>query len=98
MLITLYFRFQKNATLNEITLKNLTLDAAGAFRCEVSAERPSYRTLYGGGNLSIIGKTNFEAKRDPFPEILYNDRLKLGQVWGKPVKGNVPCDNRTMYY
>jgi hypothetical protein len=78
------FCFQKNASLNEITLRNLTLAAAGAFRCEVSAERPSYRTLYGGGNLSIIGKPNFSAKRDPVSRILKPFGQKLGQVRGKP--------------
>jgi len=48
--------FQPNSTMNKITLTNLTLQAGGNYKCEVSAERPSYRTLFQDGNLTIVGK------------------------------------------
>ena len=61
----LFYVLQKNATLNEITIKNLTLNATGYIKCEISAEKPSYRTLYGGGNLTVVGKNIFPSVNTP---------------------------------
>ena len=40
---------------NQVTLKNMNLDSAGQFRCEISAEAPLFNTVSQSRPLSVIG-------------------------------------------
>ena len=40
---------------NRVTLKDMDLDSAGQFRCEISAEAPLFNTVSQSRPLSIIG-------------------------------------------
>jgi len=41
----LFYIFQKTqSSKQQVVLTNLSLDSAGAYKCEVSAEAPSFRT------------------------------------------------------
>ena len=40
---------------NQVILKNMNLDSAGQFRCEISAEAPLFNTVSQSRPLSVIG-------------------------------------------
>ena len=51
------FFFQKNrSTRTHVTLSNLTLDSGGTYKCEVSAEAPSFRTKSAFQDMVVVVK------------------------------------------
>ena len=48
-----------NSNQNQVTLKNMNLDSAGQFRCEISAEAPLFNTVSQSRPLSVIGKSSY---------------------------------------
>ncbi|OXA46351.1 Contactin-4 [Folsomia candida] len=40
--------------LNHVMLRNISLQSGGSYKCEVSADRPSFRTLQGTGDMIVI--------------------------------------------
>ncbi|KDR20029.1 hypothetical protein L798_05264, partial [Zootermopsis nevadensis] len=39
----------------EVLLKNVNLKASGIYRCEVSAEAPSFTSVHGEGRMEVVG-------------------------------------------
>lgn len=58
----MYFLFQasdytlKNANRVVFKMKNLRLSSGGTYKCEISADAPTFKTLSKESNLSVIGK------------------------------------------
>lgn len=48
-----YYTCNQNSC--RIVLENITADAGGRYRCEVSGDAPSFRLTYEVANMSIIG-------------------------------------------
>lgn len=53
----------KASDLNRVTLRNITLSTGGTYKCEVSADRPSFRTLSQQGDMFIVGKQWFRTTK-----------------------------------
>ena len=48
---------QKNKSgMNRVMLNNITLYTSGLYKCEVSADRPSFRTLSKEAKMMVVGK------------------------------------------
>lgn len=45
-----------------VTLKNLDLRSTGLYKCEVSAERPSFASVSGYGRMTVIRKSFYNIK------------------------------------
>ncbi|KAL1399678.1 hypothetical protein pipiens_008010, partial [Culex pipiens pipiens] len=43
-----------NSTENQIVLNNVTLASTGKYRCEVSAEAPSFQTVSSHGDMVVV--------------------------------------------
>ncbi|CAL8097301.1 unnamed protein product [Orchesella dallaii] len=71
------------STLNSVILKNVTLKTSGTYKCEVSADVPSFRTLSKQGDIIVIAppKSN--------PRIVgFHSVVSLGDT----LRGNCTCD------
>jgi hypothetical protein len=49
-----------NASLNQVTIKSITLNASGIYRCEILADK-SFQALFKEGNFTVIGKRAFRS-------------------------------------
>lgn len=45
-----------NSNDKKVSLKNVSLMMRGIYRCEVSAEAPSFSTVYGEARMEVIGE------------------------------------------
>lgn len=48
-----------NSTDNVVVLKSVNLSSTGRYRCEVSAEAPSFETVSDHGDMIVVGKFSF---------------------------------------
>ena len=46
-----------NSDLNRLVLKNITLKTGGTYKCEVSADRPTFKTSGKESDMIVIGKS-----------------------------------------
>ncbi|XP_055614082.1 uncharacterized protein LOC129760466, partial [Uranotaenia lowii] len=46
--------YLQNSTANRIVLNNVTLATSGRYRCEVSAEAPSFQTVSSHGDMVVV--------------------------------------------
>lgn len=44
---------------NRLVLRSITAETAGRFRCEVSAEAPSFETVSGHADMSVVRKCHY---------------------------------------
>jgi hypothetical protein len=52
----LYSRQLQNSTDNQVVLDNVSLSSTGRYRCEVSAEAPSFQTVSDHGDMIVVGE------------------------------------------
>lgn len=45
-----------NSTDNQVILENVNLQSTGRYRCEVSAEAPSFQTVSDHGDMIVVGE------------------------------------------
>lgn len=45
-----------NSTESQVVLKSVNLSSTGRYRCEVSAEAPSFQTVSDHGDMTVVGK------------------------------------------
>lgn len=45
-----------NSTDNVVVLKSVNLSSTGRYRCEVSAEAPSFETVSDHGDMIVVGE------------------------------------------
>jgi hypothetical protein len=45
-----------NSTENQVVLKSVNLSSTGRYRCEVSAEAPSFQTVSDHGDMTVVGE------------------------------------------
>ena len=43
--------------VGHVTLSKVQLSASGTYRCEVITEAPTFVTMFGEGNMTVIGET-----------------------------------------
>ncbi|PSN50513.1 hypothetical protein C0J52_14368 [Blattella germanica] len=56
----LWFLFQiHNSTASQVVLKTVNLSSTGRYRCEVSAEAPSFQTVSDHGDMTVVGEYHF---------------------------------------
>lgn len=48
-----------NSTENQVVLKSVNLSSTGRYRCEVSAEAPSFQTVSDHGDMVVVGKPKY---------------------------------------
>jgi hypothetical protein len=48
----------QNSTENQVILDNVNLSSTGRYRCEVSAEAPSFQTVSDHGDMIVVGTLN----------------------------------------
>lgn len=48
-----------NSTDNAVVLKSVNLSSTGRYRCEVSAEAPSFQTVSDHGDMIVVGEYHF---------------------------------------
>jgi len=83
-----------------VLLKNITADAGGTYKCEVSTEAPSFDTDYKQANLTIVGESgaewdssSFAFSNPPLPDGEYARRTQPvvsslpGQKWARNCAG-----------
>jgi hypothetical protein len=46
-----------NSTESQVVLKSVNLSSTGRYRCEVSAEAPSFQTVSDHGDMTVVGKS-----------------------------------------
>ena len=46
---------------NRLVLRSITAETAGRFRCEVSAEAPSFETVSGHADMTVVRKCHYFA-------------------------------------
>ncbi|XP_065093322.1 uncharacterized protein LOC135713992 [Ochlerotatus camptorhynchus] len=51
-----------NSTANQIVLNNVTLASSGRYRCEVSAEAPSFQTVSSHGDMVVVALPDTDPK------------------------------------
>lgn len=51
-----------NSTANQIALNNVTLASSGRYRCEVSAEAPSFQTVSSHGDMVVVALPDTDPK------------------------------------
>uniref|UniRef100_A0A1B0DBD1 Uncharacterized protein n=1 Tax=Phlebotomus papatasi TaxID=29031 RepID=A0A1B0DBD1_PHLPP len=51
-----------NSTDTLVVLQSVNLSASGRYRCEVSAEAPSFQTVSDHGDMIVVGKFSFDTK------------------------------------
>lgn len=44
---------------NRLVLRSITAETAGRFRCEVSAEAPSFETVSGHADMTVVSKYHY---------------------------------------
>ena len=59
--MTYYFRpgvkvDKPNSNERKVTLKSLTIESTGRYRCEVSTEAPSFATVSSYNDMYVVGK------------------------------------------
>lgn len=47
-----------NSTESQVVLKSVNLSSTGRYRCEVSAEAPSFQTVSDHGDMTVVGELN----------------------------------------
>jgi hypothetical protein len=65
VVVLIYFAFiisymqldESNA--NRLVLRSITAETAGRFRCEVSAEAPSFETVSGHADMTVVRKCRY---------------------------------------
>ncbi|PSN45910.1 hypothetical protein C0J52_24208 [Blattella germanica] len=45
-----------NSTESQVVLKSVNLSSTGRYRCEVSAEAPSFQTVSDHGDMTVVGE------------------------------------------
>ena len=48
-----------NSTESQVVLKSVNLSSTGRYRCEVSAEAPSFQTVSDHGDMTVVGKSKY---------------------------------------
>jgi hypothetical protein len=48
-----------NSTDSQVVLKSVNLSSTGRYRCEVSAEAPSFQTVSDHGDMVVVGKSKY---------------------------------------
>ena len=48
-----------NSTDSQVVLKSVNLSSTGRYRCEVSAEAPSFQTVSDHGDMTVVGKSKY---------------------------------------
>lgn len=56
------------SSMGTIHIQNISHGAAGLFRCEVSAEAPAFKTVYGERELRVVSEYYFISKS----ELIFN--------------------------
>jgi len=46
-----------NSTDSQVVLNSVNLSSTGRYRCEVSAEAPSFQTVSDHGDMTVVGKS-----------------------------------------
>lgn len=49
-----------NSTDTQVVLDNVSLASTGRYRCEVSAEAPSFQTVSDHGDMVVVGELTVE--------------------------------------
>jgi len=45
-----------HCNIQKITLRNLTLQTSGIYRCEVSTDGPKFEMVFKSANMNVLGK------------------------------------------
>ena len=80
--MTYYFRpgvkvDKPNSNERKVTLKSLTIESTGRYRCEVSTEAPSFATVSSYNDMYVVGKFEKIYCRTPLLSLWYHiQRIK----------------------
>ena len=74
--MTYYFRpgvkvDKPNSNERKVTLKSLTIESTGRYRCEVSTEAPSFATVSSYNDMYVVGKFEKIYCRTPLLSLWY---------------------------
>jgi hypothetical protein len=58
-LFCIYFVQLDESNANRLVLRSITAETAGRFRCEVSAEAPSFETVSGHADMTVVRKCRY---------------------------------------
>ena len=85
--MTYYFRpgvkvDKPNSNERKVTLKSLTIESTGRYRCEVSTEAPSFATVSSYNDMYVVGKFEKIYCRTPLLSLwyyiwIYTEKLEM---------------------
>lgn len=50
---------KQNSDTQRVVIRNVPLIASGSYRCEVSAEKPSFASVSGESRMNVVGEFSF---------------------------------------